>query len=55
MKMAITLMMSTKLAFPGLLEIKVFEKKGHHVRIPNYEVTNKILPCNSNYIVDMII
>ena len=40
------LMMLAKLATLGLLEIKVFWNKG-------YDVTNKILSCESNYIVDV--
>ena len=47
-------MMSAKLATPGLLKIKMFQNKGYDVIIPDYDVTNKILSCNSNYIVDMV-
>ena len=40
------LMMSAKLAAPGLLKIKIFRDKRH-------DVTNKILSCDSNDIVDI--
>ena len=40
-------MMSGKMATPGLLKIMVFWKKG-------YEVTDKILSFDSNYIVDVV-
>ena len=45
--MVIILMMSGKMATPGLLKIMVFWKKG-------YEVTDKILSFDSNYIVDVV-
>ena len=48
------LMTSAKLGTPGLLKIKVFWIKGHDVVIPDYNVTNKILSRDSNYIVDMV-
>ena len=47
------LMMSAKLATPDFLKIKIFKNKGYDVIIPNYDVTNKILLRDSNYIVDM--
>ena len=47
------LMMSAKLAAPGLLKIKIFRDKRHDVIIPDYDVTNKILSCDSNDIVDI--
>ena len=40
-------MMSGKMATPVLLKIMVFWKKG-------YEVTDKILSFDSNYIVDVV-
>ena len=52
--MGIILMMSAKLATPGLLEIRVFWKKGYDVITSVPDVTNKMLPCDSNYIVDMV-
>ena len=51
--MVTILMMSAKMATPGLLKIKVFWKKGYDVIIYVYDVTNKILSRDSNYIVDM--
>ena len=45
-------MMSAKMATPGLLKITVFWNKGYDVRISVDDVTNKILSCDSNYIVD---
>ena len=46
-------MMSTKLATPGLLKTKAFRNKGYDVIILDYDVTNKILSRDSNYIVDV--
>ena len=42
-----------KLATSGLLIIKIFHNKGYDIKIRNYEVINKILSGDSNYIVDM--
>ena len=47
-------MMSAKMATPGLLKIMVFWKKGYGVIITTHEVTDKILSCDSNYIVDVV-
>ena len=47
-------MMSAKMATPGLLKITVFWNKGYDVIIPVDDVTNKILSCDSNYIVDVV-
>ena len=52
-KVVIILMMSVKMATPGLLKITVFLNKGHDVIIPVDDVTNKVLSCDSNYIVNM--
>ena len=52
--MVTILMMSAKLATPGLLKIKIFRNKGYDVIIPDYDVTNKSLSCESNYIVDVV-
>ena len=52
--MVTILMMSAKLATPGLLKIKIFQNKGYDVIIPNHDVTNKILLRDSNYIVDVV-
>ena len=46
--------MSAKLATPGLLKIKIFQNKCYEVIILDYDVTNKILSFNSNYIVDVV-
>ena len=47
-------MMSAKLATSGLHKIKIIQKKGYDVIISDYDVTNKILSRDSNYIVDMV-
>ena len=54
MDMVTILMMSAKLATPGLLKIKVFQNKGCDVIIPDYDVTIKILSRDSNDIVDVV-
>ena len=46
-------MMSAKMATPGLLKIMVFWNKGYDVIVSVDDVTNKILSCDSNYIVDV--
>ena len=46
-------MMSAKMATPGLLKIMVFWNKGYDVISYVDDVTNKILPRDSNYIVDV--
>ena len=48
------LMMSAKMATPGLLKIKVFWNKGYDVIISVHDVTNKILSRDSNYIIDVV-
>ena len=53
--MVTTLMMSAKMATPSLLKIKIFWNKGYDVIIYVYDVTNKILSRDSNYIVDVVI
>ena len=52
--MVAILMMSVKIATLGLLKKKVFWKKDDDVIISVYEVTNKILSRDSNYIVEVI-
>ena len=52
--LVIILMMSAKMATPGLLKIKVFWNKGYDVIIYVHDVTNKILSRDSNYIVDVV-
>ena len=48
------LIMSAKMATPGLLKIKVFWNKGYDVIISVHDVTNKFLSHNSNYIKDVV-
>ena len=52
--MVTILMMSAKLATLGLLGIKVFWNIGYDVIISVYDVTNKILSCDSIYIVNVV-
>ena len=47
-----SLIMSAKLAAPGLLKI-IFQYKGHDVLIVDCDVTNKVLSRDSNHIVDV--
>ena len=53
--MVAILMMSAKLATLGLLKIKIFWNKGYDFIISVYDDTNKTLPRDSNYIVDVVI
>ena len=46
--------MSTKLATPVLLKIKIFLNEGYDVKIHAYGVTNKILLHDLNHIVDAV-
>ena len=55
MNMVTILTMSAKIATLGLLEIKVFCKKGYDIILYVHNVTNKILSFDSNYIVDVAI
>ena len=48
------LMMSAELGSPGLLKIKIFQIKGYDVIFFDYDVTNKILSCDLNYIADVV-
>ena len=52
--MVAILMMSAKLETAGLLKVNIFWNKGYDVVIFVYDVTNKILWCVSNYVVDMV-
>ena len=47
-------MMPATLATPAFLKIEIFQNKGYDVIILDYDVNNKILSGNSNYIVDVI-
>ena len=52
--MVTILIMSAKMATPGLLKIKVFWNKIYDVIIFVHDVTNKILSHDSNYVVDLV-
>ena len=52
--MVTILMMSGKIATPGLCETKVFWEKGYDVIISVIDVTNKTLLRDSNYIVEVV-
>ena len=47
-------MMSAKLATPDLLKIKTIQSKSYDVIILDYDLTNKILSLDLNYIVDVV-
>ena len=53
--MVTILLISARMATPGLLKIKVFWNKDYDVIVSGHDVTNKILSLNSNYIVDVAI
>ena len=53
--MVTIMMMSAKLAPAGLLKIKIFQNKTYDVIIAVYDVTNKILSRDSNFIVDVVL
>ena len=53
--MVTVLMKSEKVATLGLLKLKVFWNKGYDVIISVYDVTDKILSLESNYIVNEVI
>ena len=46
-------MMSAKMATSGLHKITVFWNKGYDVIVSVNDATNKILSCDSNYIIDV--
>ena len=52
--MVTILLISAKLANPGLPKIKIFRTKVYDIIIPDYDVTNNILLRESNYIVDLV-
>ena len=52
--MVTILMMSAKLATPGLLKLKIFQNKGYDVIIIDYDIISKILSRYWNFIVDMV-
>ena len=47
-------MMSAKMATPALLRLKVFWKKDYYVIYSVFDVTNKILSHESNYIMNLV-
>ena len=49
------LMVPAKMATPALLKIKVFWNRGYYVIYSVYDVTHKILPHDSNYIMDVVL
>ena len=52
--MVTILMMPAKMATVSLLKTNVFLNKGYDVLISVFDVTNKVLPRVSNYIVDVV-
>ena len=54
MDMVAIFMVSAKLVTPGLFLKNIFLNKNHDVIISVHDVTNKILPRDSNYIVDVV-
>ena len=52
--MVTILMMSAKMATLGLLKIKVIRNKGYDVIISVYDVINKNLLRDSNFVVDFV-
>ena len=54
MNMVKILMITAKMATASLLKINVFSTKGFYVIYSVYDVTNKILSHDSNYIVDVV-
>ena len=53
-KIVTILIRSAKLATAGLLKIKTFWNKYYEVIICKYDVTNKIVSSDSNYVVDVV-
>ena len=47
-------MIPAKMAIPGFLKTTVFRNKGYDVITPVYDVTNKILLRDSNYVIDVV-
>ena len=52
--MVTILMTSAKMTTPSFLKLRVFWKKGYNVIISVYDVINKFLSSNSNYIIDVV-
>ena len=47
-------MISAELGTPDLLKLKVFWNKNYDLKTSVYDVSNKVLTCESNYIVDVV-
>ena len=52
--MVTILMMSAKMATLGLFKIKLFRNKGYATIISVYDVINKNLPRDTNFIADVV-
>ena len=52
--MVTILMVSAKMATPGILKIKIFLNKDYDALLSVHDVINKILSRDSNYIVDAV-
>ena len=52
--MVTILMISAKMATPDRLKIRILWKKGYDVIFFVHDATNKILSCDSNYIIDVV-
>ena len=52
--MVAILMMAGKVATLDFLKIKLFQNEGYDVIIYVHDVTNQILSCDPNYIVDLV-
>ena len=52
--MVTILMMSAKMATVSLLKTKVFKNKGYDVIISDYDLINKNLSRDSNFVVDAV-
>ena len=53
--MIIYVVMSVNLTTVGLVQIKVLWNKSYNFLISVHDVTSKILSCNSNYFVDVVL
>ena len=52
--MVTILMISANLPTPGLLKIKTCQNKVYDVIVLGYDVSNKVLSGDSNYILDVV-
>ena len=51
----VAILMSGKMATLDFLKIKLFQNEGYDVIIYVHDVTNQILSCDPNHIVDLVI